>query len=59
MTATTKTGTYKVIKLGGCFFPVFEFNDKEVLFLGNPYRTEKGATKKLISHCQSANVTLS
>jgi hypothetical protein len=58
MTATTATGTYKVKKLGGCFFPLFEFNDYEVLFLGNSYRTEKGALKKLKSYCDSSNIEL-
>jgi hypothetical protein len=54
-TKTTSTGTYKVIKQGSCFFPVFEFNDKEVLFLGKPYRTEKGADKRLSSHINQSN----
>ena len=51
-----KTGIYKVIKIGTSFFPVFEFNDLEIIFLGNSYRTEKGAEKKLLNHLQSADI---
>lgn len=59
MKATTDGGTYKVIKIGSSFFPVFQFNDSEVLFLGNSYRTEKGAEKRLKNHCDAANIALS
>ena len=58
MKATTNTGTYKVTNIGNAFFAVFQFNDGEVLFLSKSYRTINGATKRLINHCASANVTL-
>ena len=59
MKATTNSGTYKVNKIGNSFFPVFQFNDGEVLFLGKSYGTEKGAEKRLKNHCDSANIKLS
>lgn len=58
MKATINTGTYKVKTIGSSFFPVFEFNDGELLFLGKAYGTEKGATKRLQNHCKGANVKL-
>lgn len=59
MKAVISTGTYKVTKIGSAFFPVFEFNDSEVLFLGDSYKTEKGAEKRLKNHCDAANIQLS
>jgi hypothetical protein len=58
MKAIINTGTYKVTKIGGAFFATFIFNDNEVLFLSHSYGTEKGATKRLQSHCKSANIQL-
>lgn len=58
MKATTNTGTYKVSKIGGSFFAVFQFNDGEVLFLSKPYSKELNAEKRLKNHCDSANVQL-
>jgi hypothetical protein len=46
---------YFVYYMGSMFFAIYSYGDGDVLFLSKPYRTAKGADKKLTEYRKQAN----
>ncbi len=46
---------YFVYHMGSMFFAIYSYGDGDVLFLSKPYRTAKGADKKLTEYRKQAN----